>query len=862
MQVITTHSGCDFDGLASLVAAGKLYPEAKLAFSGALSQEVRDFMHLYGWMIPVMKISEEDLPRIKKLILVDTKWSNRIGIFGKLIGKKQVEIHIYDHHPPHPEDIKGDKGLCLEVGATTSILVDLIKKRGCSLTPFEATLLALGIYEDTGSLSFSSTTSLDLRAVAFLLEKGARLEVVSNFLNRSLNEKQEKLLKDFLEKSQIKSINGVEVVVIIAEIDDFVGGLSLPLHKFIDLKNPDVTFAIIRARDKIYLMARSRNPSINVSEILSFLGGGGHNFAASALIKDKTIKEVEEELYRVLEKKIHPHPTAGQIMHSLVPVVFPEMSAGQVKKIMEEKNVEVLPVQKQKKIVGAITREKVEHIISYNSETASINSYYSSKFISVSPWLSLKKIQQLMMEEEIPWVFVFEEDKLVGVISSLDIFKAFHQVFPECSSDNLGELLKKRIPPKIFEILTEAGKIAQRMGFQVFIVGGFVRDLLLGNENLDIDLVVEGNGILYAQELARKLKARVILHRDFGTATLHIGEDFKLDIATSRREFYSRPAALPQVRPASLKEDLFRRDFTVNAMAISINPSDFGRLIDFFGGKKDLEARKVRVLHPKSFIDDPTRIFRAIRFEQRYAFTLEQTTESLLKQALKEDVFQYLSGKRMKEELIQILEEDRPEKNIRRMQELGVLRVIHPKIHLTSSQEKILDQLVDMMARYEVLTGKKTRRWLIRLSVLFEGLEKEEIENFCNRFTFTREERETLCTTSRKSREIVKKIKIPQMKPSSIYYLLRTYPVEALILAMARGEDELIKKRIMLYLTYLRKIELEIDGNDLRKMGYRPSPEFSRILEETKRAKLDGIIKTREEEIEFIRKNFVRGENQ
>ncbi|HDN84595.1 MAG TPA: hypothetical protein ENG47_02400, partial [Candidatus Aerophobetes bacterium] len=275
MQIITAHTGCDFDALSSMVAAGKLYPEAKLCFSGVLSREVRDFMRLYGWMVPVVKISRKDLDKVKRLILVDTRWINRIGIFKDLIGKKGVEIHIYDHHPPHPGDIQGDAGVCREVGATTSILVDLIKKRGIPVTPFEATLLCLGIYEDTGSLSFSSTTSLDLQSAAFLLERGANLELISSFLNRGLSEKQNLLLKSFLENSKIKMINGVEIFVIGVEIEDFVGGISLPLRKFIDLKNPDVTFAIVRSKEKVYLMARSRNPSINVGEILSFFKGGG-----------------------------------------------------------------------------------------------------------------------------------------------------------------------------------------------------------------------------------------------------------------------------------------------------------------------------------------------------------------------------------------------------------------------------------------------------------------------------------------------------------------------------------------------------------------------------------------------------------
>jgi len=862
MQIITAHTGCDFDALSSMVAAGKLYPEAKLCFSGVLSREVRDFMRLYGWMVPVVKVSRKDLDKVKRLILVDTRWINRIGIFKDLIGKKGVEIHIYDHHPPHPGDIQGDAGVCREVGATTSILVDLIKKRGIPVTPFEATLLCLGIYEDTGSLSFSSTTSLDLQSAAFLLERGANLELISSFLNRGLSEKQNLLLKSFLENSKIKMINGVEIFIIGVEIEDFVGGISLPLRKFIDLKNPDVTFAIVRSKEKVYLMARSRNPSINVGEILSFFKGGGHNLAASAIIKNKDIEEVERELYRVLEKNIHPGITVGQIMRSPVSTVSPDTPVGEVEKIMQEDDLEILPVQEKQEIIGVISREKVKNVISHSSINSPVKSYYSRKFISISPFISLKKAQQTMMEEDVSYLFVFQGEKFMGVLTGLDLFKAFHKDSRDFSSENLKDKLKEKVPPGIVDILLRAGKLAYSMGWSVFIVGGFVRDLLLGNENFDIDLVIEGDGILYAEKLSEELGANLTIHRDFGTATLNLSENFKLDIATSRREFYPRPASLPHVKPAPLKEDLFRRDFTVNAMAISINPPDFGRLIDFFGGRRDLRERKVRVLHVRSFIDDPTRIFRAIRFEQRYNFCIEKVTERLIKLALREGVFQLLSGKRIKEELKQILEEDRPERNVYRMQKLGILKVIQPGIYLNSSREMIFDKLIDTIARYEILTGEKSKRWLIRLSVLLRDLTEEEIENFCSKYSFTREERETILASSKKADEIVERLTVPEMKPSSIYYLLRSYPSEALILAMAIAKDDIVEKRIVLYLSHLQKIELEITGDDLKKMGYKPSPEFSRILEETKKAKLDGLVKTVEEEVEFIRKNFAQGENR
>lgn len=862
MEIITTHTGCDFDALSSMVAAGKLYPKAKLCFSGALSREVKDFMHLYGCMVPTVKISKEELNKVKKLILVDTRWINRIGIFKDLIGRKGVKIHVYDHHPPHPADIQGDAGVCREVGATTSILVDLIRKRKITIAPFEATLLCLGIYEDTGSLSFSSTTSLDLQSAAFLLEKGANLELISSFLNRSLTEKQGFLLRDFLEKAKVKMINGVEIFVIVVEAEDFVGGLSLPLRKFIDLKNPDVTFAIVRSKQRIYLMARSRNPSINVGEILSFFGGGGHNLAASAIIEEENIEGVENQLYRVLEKKVHPGITVGQIMRSPIITVFPDTPAGKAKEIMEQEGLEVLPVQEKEDVVGVISRKKVESVIVHNSVNAPIKSYYSRKFVSVSPSISLKKAQQIMMQEDVSYLFVSQEKKLMGILTGLDLFKAFHGDNREFSSGNLKHLLKEKVPSNIMDILFEAGKLAYDMGWSAFIVGGFVRDLLLGNENFDIDLVIEGKGIFYAEKLAEKLGANLIIHKDFGTATLNLGENFKLDIATSRREFYPCPASLPRVEPAPLKEDLFRRDFTVNAMAISINPPDFGRLIDFFGGRRDLRERKVRVLHSRSFIDDPTRIFRAIRFEQRYSFHIEKTTERLIKIALEEGVFQLLSGKRIKEELIQILEEDKPEKNICRMQQLGLFEVIQPGICLTLSKEKLLDRLVDAIARYEVLTAEKSKRWLIRLSVLLEGLTKEEIRDFCNRYSFTREEREAIFASSKRAKEIVEKLSVPEMKPSSVYYLLKSYPPEALVLAMAMAENEIVEKRVVLYLSHLQRVELEITGDDLKRMGYKPSPEFSRILEKTKRAKLDGLVRTIEEEIEFIRKNFAQGENR
>jgi len=868
IQIITTHTGTDFDALSSMIAAKKLYPEAKICFPGSLSGEVKRFLILYGKIIQSTPLEKINLQKVSRLILVDTKWINRIGIFSQLISKKGVEIHIYDHHPPHPEDIKGDWGMCKEVGATTTLLVSLIKKRGIFITPVEATLFLLGIYEDTGSLSYFSTTPLDLEAANFLLSQKANLELISSFLNRDLNEKQTNLLNEFLKRAQTKIINGVEVVVISAEVDEFIGGFSLPLHKFIDLKNLEVVFALIKSKERIYLIARSRTPSVNVGEILSSFGGGGHNSAASALIREGNIKEVEEKLYRVLEKRIEPHLTVGELISSPARTISLYASIKQAKDILEKYDLETLPVIDKGKLVGVVSRERIERLISHNTENTPLKNYISQKIATIPTFFSIKKAQEIMIEQEVKDLMVFNgEDRFVGVLSGLDLLNAFHfqkkYLRGQEGENNLEKLLEEMTPQKFQNLLRRAGIIAQELGYRAFIVGGFVRDLLLRIENLDIDLVIEGDAISFAKVFAQKMKGKVKYHKDFGTATIILPDGFKLDIATSRREFYPAPAALPTVKPAPLRKDLLRRDFTVNAMAIDLTPSCFGQLMDFFRGREDLRQKKVKVLHSESFIQDPTRIFRAIRFEQRYGFILEEKTQQLIEDTLKKGVLDKLSRERVRDEFIQILEEDRPDRIIQRMQELRILSSIHPKIELTKEIEEKLDSLIDVFAWFETLSGERVKRWLIRLLLLLENLDKDEVEEFCREYRFNREERDSIIKGRLEAERIIEKLKSSETDtPSSIYYLLQPLPREVLLFAMAKTEKRIVKKRIFLFLSRLEGVKTKVSGDDLKKIGYRPSPKFKEILEEVKKVKLDGLLTTKKEEIDYIKSKFPREEKR
>ena len=266
---------------------------------------------------------------------------------------------------------------------------------------------------------------------------------------------------------------------------------------------------------------------------------------------------------------------------------------------------------------------------------------------------------------------------------------------PAVSHDrhNLRALMRRRLPAKIFTRLKEIGRLADATDVSAYLVGGLVRDFLLGRKNLDVDIAVEGDGMTFARRLADQHGAGLKIFDRFATALVVFPDGFKLDVATTRRESYAHPSALPTVKPSSIEDDLYRRDFTINALAICLNASRFGELVDFYGGLRDLEHKVLRVLHASSFVDDPTRVFRAIRFEQRFGFRIETDTFTLLKEAAATDLVHRLSGPRLRNEVLRVLSEEVPIRAIRRMAELHLLRVLHADLALTAKLSRLLSDL-------------------------------------------------------------------------------------------------------------------------------------------------------------------------
>ena len=870
MEVITSHTNADFDSLASMLAAKRLYPEAIPVFSGAQERNVRNFFSktpedAFG----IAKIKNIELDKVTRLILVDVKTPERLGRFSEIISRPDLKIHIYDHHPHTDKDIHGEVEVLEIVGATTTIFMEKLIEKKIDITPQDATLFALGIYEETGSLTFPSTTPRDLKAAAYLLSKGADLNLVSDYIIKELDAEQIEILNDLLHSAKEYYFHGIKAIIAIASTEKYVGELALIAHKLRDMENINALFVLVRMEDRIHIVARSRMPNVDVGKILKELGGGGHSTAASGTIKDLTIVQVQERLIDILNRKVTPTRVAKDIMTTPIKTVQIDASIKEAERIMTQYSVNVLPVLDKNRFVGLVSREMIQKAIFHHLEGAKASDFMYTEMQKVGPDTPFDKIESLMVEGNQRFMPVVENDKIIGAITRTDLLRTLHddilmkplgaedlpKGFHYTYSRKLGHLLKERLPDNIEKLLKNIGKIADEAGVNAYAVGGFVRDLLLGYENFDVDIVIEGDGIAFANKFGKKFKAKVKSHQRFGTAVVIMPDGFRLDVATARTEYYEYPTALPTVELSSIKKDLYRRDFTINTLAIKLNSNDYGNLIDFFGGQRDIKEKAIRALHNLSFVEDPTRVFRAIRFEQRFNFKIGKHTQNLVKTAVKMELFHKLSGKRVFNEMKLIFEEAEPVKALSRMSELDLLKFVHPKITFKDESARLFEKIREAIAWFDLLfLDIAIEKWLIYFMGLINGLGRKDVEEICKRLTIPEKSAKKLIEAKENAETVLSEFQrhtTPQ--PSRIHRLLHTLSVETIVFMMAKAKEKMAKKYISLYLTELRKISLSITGRDLIKIGVKQGPKFRTILEKAFEKKMNGILKTKKDELKFVK---------
>ena len=856
MKIILTHEQTDFDGIASLLGAYLLDEALVPLLPRRINRNVRAFLTLYGVELPFIHPNDLSGEPIESALLVDTQ--SLVSVRGV---SDETKIKVVDHHPPRSDLAENWTMTLEETGANTTIFVEVIQERDLPLTPIEATLLLLGIYEDTGSLTYTRTTPRDVYAAGYLLERGASIAIVADYVNHPLSLPQQKIYEALRSQAKSYTIHGHDVILAHADAQGTDSELSTLAHKMCDLLDPDALLLLLSTGGGVQLIARSSDDHINVANIATHFKGGGHPRASAALIREKEVEEIQQELIKILPEHVQPAITAEQIMSRGPQTLSPKTSVQEAQELMIKYGYEGYPVVEEGRILGLLTRRAVDRALSHKLNLSAA-SLMNAGEVSVYPNDPLERIQTVMTDSgwgQIPVVDV-ENGQIIGIVTRTDLLKILSPSTPAPGRQNLAPRLESTLPPARFALLSDIARLAQSQKDDLYIVGGFVRDLLLDYPSLDFDLVVEGDAIALAKAVQKKFGGRVTSHERFGTAKWfpegRQNLPNTLDFITARTEFYTHPTALPTVKSGSIKLDLHRRDFTINTLALRLDGHHWGELYDYWGGLSDLKQGFVRVLHSLSFVDDPTRVLRAVRYEQRYGFEIGTRTKNLLLAA--RPLIDRVSGDRIRHEFNRIFEEEKVSRMMERLQELGVLTAIHPSLVWDGKLTRQVDAILraespSSWGLHSEFAGMPLRRallytlWLMRVA---------EPSGVIKTLKLNTDLAHVILESSQLWHEMDT---LREASPSVVTARLRrvsTLAIYAVYLTLGDGPG---KEALSAYVKRWRHVSSKTTGHDLQARGLPPGPRYTEILTALRNAWLDGEVESEEEERELL-EEILRGE--
>lgn len=945
MYLILCHTTADFDALGAAVGLSRLHPGSRIVLTGGCHPTVRDFLALHRDEYPLIERRSVNLKQIRSLAVVDTQLRSRLGKAAEWLDLPNLEeIAVYDHHSDTRLDIRATSTQIEPVGATTTLIIEQLRQHWeqgnsvCTpvppfLTPAEATVMALGIHVDTGSLTFDRSTPRDALALAWLMAQGASQRAIATYVDPGLSPQLQDLLTVALNNLQTETLRGYTVAWVLLTTDAFVPGLSSLVSRLLDLIETDALLLANRypadsEAERLIIIGRSSIPHTNLNEFFQPLGGGGHARAASLTLRTPHPQDTLEQLVNQLQAQIPYPPIAKDLMSSPVRTIRPETTVGEANRILLRYGHSGLSVvDAQDRLAGIISRRDIDIALHHGFSHAPVKGYMTPQLKTIAPDTSLPEIESLMVTYDIGRLPVLEEGQLVGIVTRTDVLRELHrqgrrgeqrrqeQVPPPLASC-LSPLLRERLTPQLWQLLERAAHLACDRGWQLYLVGGAVRDLLLATPDdtltlIDIDLVVDGYhrsdrsgaGMELAKELQQLYpEARLDIHGQFQTAALLWHKDpifnsLWVDIATARTEFYPYPAANPEVEASSIRQDLYRRDFTINALAVRLTEPGTGELLDFFGGFADLQGRLIRVLHANSFIEDPTRIYRAVRFAVRLGFQIEAATQGYIHHAIDSGVYYRVQGEeprapaletRLKTELKHILAAPYWKRALQLLGDLGALRCLHPTLDLDRGlwwQVRLLDRC---LLRIRKLTtdggrgsmgvtgrfredgeGKGQQKflplspppplltfpdWQLRLEVLIAYLAPEYRQKVAANLQLSEDSLQRLGQLERAKAQVAESL--PKCEfPSQVVRQLLPYELPLLIL-IAIQSPRSVRRRIWQYLTRWANCSPVLNGNDLKALGYKPGPQFKQMLEDLLAAGLDGAVSDRASAESFLAQHY------
>ncbi|MBE9055550.1 CBS domain-containing protein [Sphaerospermopsis sp. LEGE 08334] len=905
MDIILCHTTADFDALGAAVGLTCLKPGSKIVLTGGAHPPVRDFLALYRDEYSLIERRSVNPEKIRSLMVVDTQQRDRLGKAAAWFDLPNVqEIVVYDHHLGQDSDIPTTKLYVDKVGATTTLMVEELQKRHISINAAQATVMALGIHVDTGSLTYNQSTSRDAFALAWLMQQGASLSVISTYREPGLSPQLQQLLSESLENLEYVCLRGYTIGWVILKTDNFVPGLSALASELVELTEIDALllaneYLLDDGKFRLTVIGRTQIPHTNLNSLFQVFEGGGHSQAASFNMRTTDSQSILQQLLAGLKSQIPHPPTARYLMSSPVRTIRPETTIAEAQRILLRYGHSGLSVvNNQDKLVGIISRRDLDIALHHGFSHAPVKGYMTTNLKTITPDATLPQIESLMVTYDIGRLPVLENENLVGIVTRTDVLRELHQAdLTDKEIDQKSETnitlpqLQAKLKPELWQLLNIASQAAEKRGWHLYLVGGAVRDLLLAEAQTgtlminDIDLVVDGfhqaADVGAGVELAKALQeiyqdARLEIHGAFQTAALLWHKHPELDslwvdIATSRTEFYPYPAANPEVEASSIRQDLYRRDFTINAMALRLTSPRSGELLDFFGGLLDLQAKEIRVLHANSFIEDPTRIYRGVRFAVRFGFAIEQRTKEYINYAINSGVYDKTTQEnvktpalqtRLKTELKNILEASYWQSALLLLDNLGALQCIHPslKLDIDILQElRLLEKLIIIYLRScekQQILHPFSHPWQMRLELLIAHLEPQYRAKVAKNLQLADDSINRLKKLSEMQTEVIQLLPSCEL-PSQIVHVLKKYDAPTLMLVALKSPRK-VRRKIWYYLTNLANVQPLLNGNDLKKLGYKPSPIFKQILDNLLTATLDGTIKDESEAREFLAKHYPR----
>lgn len=815
----------------------------------------------------------DQVQSIKKIHIIGIGRNYRLSSVFNILSKQQCEVYLYtipsrdNNIPEFPINVNL---IQLPTFCYCSYFINNIIEKMITLSYNDALLFLIALYERTWCGLNSRITNIDKKCITYLQSYNLPQKLISNTICLGLREGQKGLLKDIILSASEQFINGFPITISVVRSSGNVQETKPILESAWAKLDPYALVIGLLDKYRTQIFCRSKFVNINFRKIFKF---------RKYFIEDGWIKfEIEEQdetkiikaLLKELEDNFRFEPMAKDIVSPLPKCVDSRETVANVHDIMLLYNLMCVVVTQNNKYLGVITRRDIDRAIQMNLWDAEIGTFVSQNIPSVEPETPIRVVKKLMITRNLYHIPVVKKDQVLGVINALEVLRSLSDNIPLPSnylpieftsklpsSYQIKQSLKKHLNQKIYNFLQIVSQNAKSLCKQVYLVGGFVRDLLLNRKSFDMDIVVIGDALEFVEKLKAELSLETHIFEEFHTVRVKI-DDYKVDFATARIEHYSKPAALPHVEFSGLSSDLFRRDFTINALAISLNIDNMYELIDFFGGYNDLLDRKIKILHFLSFFEDPTRLFRAVRFMTRFNFDLEFDTQRAFNFALEKEVITNLSLSRISAEVTRCLLEENPYKVLKKLLELGLLRYIHDNLnkdnfiyHLNSY--KIVPNLLNEFSKiFETQLDKESILW----TGLLMHISQSDVKHLMNQFNFSYSRKQKILQSLNTINNIPLKLANININDKvSLFFALRNLYPETYISLMAFGLDSLGRRKVKYFLLHLKNTKCELSGSDLINLGIKPGPQIRAILDDLIAKKIKGEISSRKEEEEYVRKN-------